>query len=206
MCFNWVGSGLPSNFKTWLERVSKDKCSSLLGLVISNKGKKSFITMTPGSPPTLGSRASAKPSSNRRLRRRRRLASEKSEWTERNSSIRQRRRPSTDTNFSVFRIRLRWSRRENLRWWPGVKSNRRRTGLRAATPRCWTTPEKVRPSRSRRCRNATESLTNWPKRTQSFIAIRRSKPSSKPDPAWERRRRLEVCRSGYRPCPRLRRG
>ncbi len=33
---------LPSNSKTWLERVSKDKPSSLLGLVISGKGKKSY--------------------------------------------------------------------------------------------------------------------------------------------------------------------
>jgi hypothetical protein len=31
---------LPSNSKTWLERVSKDKPSSLLGLVISDEGKK----------------------------------------------------------------------------------------------------------------------------------------------------------------------
>ncbi len=33
---------LPSNSKTWLERVSKDKCSNLLGLVISNEGKKFY--------------------------------------------------------------------------------------------------------------------------------------------------------------------
>jgi hypothetical protein len=38
---------LPSNSKAWLERVSKDKRSSLLGLIISDKGK-SFITLTPG--------------------------------------------------------------------------------------------------------------------------------------------------------------
>jgi hypothetical protein len=31
---------LPSSSKTWLERVSKAKPSSLLGLVISEKGKK----------------------------------------------------------------------------------------------------------------------------------------------------------------------
>ncbi len=39
---------LPSNSKTWLERVSKDKHASLLGLVVSDKGKKSFITLTLG--------------------------------------------------------------------------------------------------------------------------------------------------------------
>jgi len=33
---------LPSNSKTWLERVSKGKLSSLLGLVISDKGKKFY--------------------------------------------------------------------------------------------------------------------------------------------------------------------
>ncbi len=33
---------LPSNSKTWLERVSKDKRSSLLGLVISDEGKKFY--------------------------------------------------------------------------------------------------------------------------------------------------------------------
>ncbi len=31
---------LPSNSKTQLERVSKDECSSLLGLVVSDEGKK----------------------------------------------------------------------------------------------------------------------------------------------------------------------
>ncbi len=31
---------LPSNSKTWLERVSKYKPSSLLGLIISDEGKK----------------------------------------------------------------------------------------------------------------------------------------------------------------------
>ncbi len=36
---------LPSNSKTWLERVPKGKASSLLGLIISDKGK-SFITLT----------------------------------------------------------------------------------------------------------------------------------------------------------------
>jgi hypothetical protein len=38
---------LPSNFKTQLERVSKGKPSSLLGLVISDEGK-SFITLSAG--------------------------------------------------------------------------------------------------------------------------------------------------------------
>jgi len=33
---------LPSNSKPQLERVSKDKCSSLLGLIIINKGKKFY--------------------------------------------------------------------------------------------------------------------------------------------------------------------
>ncbi len=33
---------LPSNSKTWLERVSKGKPSSLLGLIISDKGKKFY--------------------------------------------------------------------------------------------------------------------------------------------------------------------
>jgi hypothetical protein len=42
MCSNWVGFGLPSNSKAWLERVSEDKCSSLLGLVISDDGKKFY--------------------------------------------------------------------------------------------------------------------------------------------------------------------
>ncbi len=31
---------LPSNYKTWLERVSKDKPSSLLGLIISDEETK----------------------------------------------------------------------------------------------------------------------------------------------------------------------
>jgi len=39
---------LPSNFKTRLERISKGKPSSLLGLIVSDEGKKSFITLTPG--------------------------------------------------------------------------------------------------------------------------------------------------------------
>ncbi len=38
---------LPSNSKARLERVSKDKPSSLLGFDVSNEGKK-FITLTPG--------------------------------------------------------------------------------------------------------------------------------------------------------------
>jgi hypothetical protein len=38
---------MSSNSMTSLERVSKDKCSSLLGLFDSNKGK-SLITLTPG--------------------------------------------------------------------------------------------------------------------------------------------------------------
>ncbi len=33
---------LPSNSKTWLERVSKDKPSNLLGLDISDEGKKFY--------------------------------------------------------------------------------------------------------------------------------------------------------------------
>ncbi len=33
---------LPSNSKTWLERVSKDKPSSLLGFVVSDEGKKFY--------------------------------------------------------------------------------------------------------------------------------------------------------------------
>jgi hypothetical protein len=38
---------LPSNSKTPQERVSKDKCSSLLGFVISYD-EKSFIILAPG--------------------------------------------------------------------------------------------------------------------------------------------------------------
>ncbi len=37
---------LPSNSKTWLERVSKDKCTSLLGLVISDEGKEFYNIKT----------------------------------------------------------------------------------------------------------------------------------------------------------------
>jgi hypothetical protein len=37
---------LPSNSKTRLERVSKVKCSSLLGLVVSDKGKKVYTIDT----------------------------------------------------------------------------------------------------------------------------------------------------------------
>jgi hypothetical protein len=33
---------LPSNSKTWLERVSKDKRSNLLGLIVSDEGKKFY--------------------------------------------------------------------------------------------------------------------------------------------------------------------
>jgi hypothetical protein len=33
---------LPSNSKTWLERVSKDKSFSLLGIIVSEKGKKFY--------------------------------------------------------------------------------------------------------------------------------------------------------------------
>jgi hypothetical protein len=33
---------LPSNSKTRLERVSKEKCSSLLGLALGNEGKKFY--------------------------------------------------------------------------------------------------------------------------------------------------------------------
>ncbi len=33
---------LPSNSKTWLERISKDKPSSLLGLFVSDEEKKFF--------------------------------------------------------------------------------------------------------------------------------------------------------------------
>ena len=39
-CFNWVGSGLATNSKTRLERVSKDKCFGLLVLIVSNEGTK----------------------------------------------------------------------------------------------------------------------------------------------------------------------
>ena len=41
---NWVGSGLAVivKFKTRLERVSKGKPSSLLGLIISEEGKKFY--------------------------------------------------------------------------------------------------------------------------------------------------------------------
>jgi hypothetical protein len=39
---------LPSNSKACLERVSKDKPFSLLGLVISDREKKVFIRLTPG--------------------------------------------------------------------------------------------------------------------------------------------------------------
>jgi hypothetical protein len=39
-----IGFALPLtlNTKTWLERVSKDKCPSLLGLIISDEGKKFY--------------------------------------------------------------------------------------------------------------------------------------------------------------------
>jgi len=40
--YNWVDSGLASNSKTWLEWVFKDKPSSLLGLIISDEGKKFY--------------------------------------------------------------------------------------------------------------------------------------------------------------------
>ncbi len=33
---------LPSNSKTWLERVSKDKLSSIFDLIISDEGKKFY--------------------------------------------------------------------------------------------------------------------------------------------------------------------
>jgi len=33
---------MPSNSKTWLKRVSKDKPSSLLGLIVGNEGKKFY--------------------------------------------------------------------------------------------------------------------------------------------------------------------
>jgi hypothetical protein len=36
------GLAFPSDSKTWLERVSKGKPSSLLGLVISDEGKKFY--------------------------------------------------------------------------------------------------------------------------------------------------------------------
>ncbi len=39
---------LPSNSKTWLERVSKDKPSILLGLVIVDEGKKFYNIATCG--------------------------------------------------------------------------------------------------------------------------------------------------------------
>jgi hypothetical protein len=38
---------LPSNSKTQLKRVSKGKPFSLLGLVINDEGKKTFITLLP---------------------------------------------------------------------------------------------------------------------------------------------------------------
>ncbi len=38
----WLALALPTNSKTWLERVSKDKQSSLLGLIVSDKGKKFY--------------------------------------------------------------------------------------------------------------------------------------------------------------------
>jgi hypothetical protein len=37
---------LPSNSKPRLERVSKDKCSSLLGLIVTNEGKKFYNIVT----------------------------------------------------------------------------------------------------------------------------------------------------------------
>jgi hypothetical protein len=39
---------LPSNSKTWLERVSKENSSSIFGLFISDEEKKSYITLTSG--------------------------------------------------------------------------------------------------------------------------------------------------------------
>jgi hypothetical protein len=44
---------LPSNFKTRLERVSKDKPSSLLGLIVSDEGKKFYNIDTRGNPTAL---------------------------------------------------------------------------------------------------------------------------------------------------------
>ncbi len=37
-----LAQALPSNSKTWLERISKGKPSSLLGLIISDKGQKFY--------------------------------------------------------------------------------------------------------------------------------------------------------------------
>jgi hypothetical protein len=39
---NGLALALSSNSKTWLERVSKEKPSSLLGLIISDEGKKIY--------------------------------------------------------------------------------------------------------------------------------------------------------------------
>jgi hypothetical protein len=41
-CSNWVGSGLALKFWTWLERVSKEKWSSLLALSSAMKEKKIY--------------------------------------------------------------------------------------------------------------------------------------------------------------------
>jgi len=42
---------LPSNSKTWLESISKDKLSILLGLILSDEGKKFYnIDTSKGSP------------------------------------------------------------------------------------------------------------------------------------------------------------
>ncbi len=37
---------LPSNYKTWLERISNNNASSLLGFVISDEGKKFYNIAT----------------------------------------------------------------------------------------------------------------------------------------------------------------
>ena len=39
---NWFALALPSNSQTQLERVTRGKLSSLLGLVISDEGKKFY--------------------------------------------------------------------------------------------------------------------------------------------------------------------
>ncbi len=48
------GLALPSNSKTWLERISKGKPSSLLGLMVSDEGKKFYNTAAWGQANSTG--------------------------------------------------------------------------------------------------------------------------------------------------------
>ncbi len=45
-CPTWVCSSLTGECKTWLKRLYRCKCSSLLGFLLSDEDKKGFITLT----------------------------------------------------------------------------------------------------------------------------------------------------------------